>query len=151
MTDDEFETMIDTKRRTNAYFRDLDLKARLAESKPAKVARPKKTRTKRALARYPVPDARMPTLCAGSCGRLLRPPRTMIADWPETIKMATRGRCSACCKRPDQERRQKRPTHCAGCHRPMRGKTELRTSDTVRFAGRGLCTWCSKKQRKAAS
>lgn len=39
---------------------------------------------------------RYPTICLGTCGRLIRPSRAKLKDWPGTILLAGLGRCGPC-------------------------------------------------------
>lgn len=37
-----------------------------------------------------------PRTCLGTCGRTIRPSRTLLADYPNTVSLVGLGRCKTC-------------------------------------------------------
>ena len=99
-------------------------------------------------------SAPTPSHCA-SCGRPLRPRRTLIGDYPGTVVHVASGLCSRCHQHRDTRQlgiptRQRMPKVCDSCHVPLhpRQHPEKGAPGSVAYGGRGLCDACRSRQRK---
>lgn len=85
-----------------------------------------------------------PQLCAGYCGRMLRPHNTRPGDYPDTLTMVKEGKCSACLVGGTP--RFVPPANCTGCSRPFR--THKNPDGEVRHFAKGLCTICTNRAKR---
>ena len=98
-TVEQWRARMDAKRQQNAYFRDLN-EAAVQSQKRRPPRKPNAPKRPEATAQ-PCPD----------CGRMTRPPRTTIEDWPDTIKRHHSGKCYRC----ESEHNRERPCKRDGC------------------------------------
>lgn len=91
--------------------------------------------------------------CAGPCGRTLRPSRTRLDQYPDTVREESHGRCQRCkaAKFPPMGRRSKERTgYCSGCRRPTRRRDvaeELAPGTVVEYAV-DQCRTCARHERE---
>ena len=89
------------------------------------------------------------------CDRPVRTSGTSIGDHPNTIIGLVRNRVCSTCKRTDGAPRRllKAPEHCVSCDHPMRQQSVPKESapGTRIYQGRGLCTRCYMRARRAAT
>lgn len=130
-------------------FTELDkaaYEARVNPKKAAKVAAPKKTRTRRVIVRAASSGiSSRPDDCV-TCGR---PMRASGAPPEEgTVKYGGRGLCATCWSRPYSAERLPMPEACHDCGRPLR-HTDQRLEDfpgTLKHVGNGLCKMCENRR-----
>lgn len=137
------------------YFIGLEAAAaesqRTARGATKLVPKPKKEPA----AKKPRPTAPKPArvrtgvrVCTGVCGRMIRPPKTKIADYPGTVRYEADGKCWSCTHAPQGTRHLATPPTCVACDFPLRRSREPFREGTRRHMGKGMCTTCYKRAKK---
>jgi hypothetical protein len=85
--------------------------------------------------------------CEGTCGRMVRPPKSRLADFPGTAKGARVGLCETC--HGNGPKRRKTPSTCVRCEGPLYRRRDEPRDGARRHAGRGLCTRCYSEEARA--
>lgn len=153
MTDEQWER-IEAKRERNAYFRDLEQKARTARYRPPpapKAPRKRGPRASRATGSGRGGREQIYLKCSG-CDRPFRTRAQKRDEHPGTVLNAGGGKCKVCQKDSPRKgmmgRPKTRPDNCVKCNTPMRDSSRQTVVDfpgTVPHAKGGVCRPCVKK------
>lgn len=113
--------------------------ARLQSVRDAQLAKKRESRERAARERTPRAE-RIPvaTICAGACGRSLRPSWAKESQLPGTSQEFRAGKCYACTKGTTP--RRKPPAECQRCRRAFRNKAN--PTGEVKHFSTGLCAYC---------